>query len=48
MTNHRYRQLIVPIDRYVRTMTPRGRALLAMAEGGLLLVLLSSVLLYVQ
>lgn len=48
MSNHRYRQLILPLDRYLRTLTPRGRALLAMAEGGLLLVLLSSVLFYLQ
>ena len=48
MTNHRYRQLIVPMDRYVRSMTPKGRTLLAMAEGGLLLVLLTSVLFYIQ
>ena len=48
MTNHRYKQLLMPIDRYVRRLTPRGRTLFAMAEGGLFLILLASVFIYVQ
>jgi len=48
VTNHRYRQVLVPLDRYVRKLTPKGRTLLAMAEGGLLLILLTSVIFYVQ
>jgi hypothetical protein len=39
---------MVPIDRYVRTLTPRGKLILALAEGSLLLVLLGSVIFYLQ
>ncbi|MFN3163250.1 MAG: hypothetical protein ACE37N_07170 [Pseudohongiellaceae bacterium] len=48
MSNYRYRQVMVPIDRYVRTLTPRGKLILALAEGSLLLVLLGSVIFYLQ
>lgn len=48
MSNYRYYQILVPIDRYVRTLTPRGRLLLALAEGSLLLMLLGSLLFYVS
>lgn len=48
MTNHRYEQIIVPIDRYVNRLTPRARRWLALLEGGLLLVLATSVIFYVQ
>lgn len=48
MTNHRYRQLLVPVNRYVGRMSPARKRLLAMLEGSLLLLLASSVMWYVH
>lgn len=48
MTNLRYTQLIAPLDRYVHTLSPRARKLLALAEGLLFLLLTGSVLFYVR
>ncbi|NQV68623.1 MAG: hypothetical protein HQ498_01220 [Pseudohongiella sp.] len=48
MTNHRYTQIIVPIDKFVNRLTPRAKILLKMLEGSLLLVLLTSVVFYIQ
>jgi hypothetical protein len=46
MSNHRYEQIIVPIERYVSRLTPRARRLVNLLEGGLLLVLATSVVFY--
>lgn len=46
MTNHRYTQFMLPADRYVRRLTPKGKKLLVVAEGGLLLLLTTSVIFY--
>lgn len=48
MTNLRYTQLIAPLDRYVHTLSPRARKLLALAEGLLLVLLSVSVLFYLR
>lgn len=48
MTNHRYRQILVPVNRYVGRMSPARKRLLAMVEGSLLLLLASSVMWYVH
>ncbi len=48
MTNYRYKQLLVPMDRYLRGLTPQAKRWVALAEGGLLLLLLTSVIFYVQ
>lgn len=47
MKTHRYTQIIVPIDRYVSRLTPQARKLLGVLEGGLVLLLISTVVLYV-
>lgn len=46
MNNHRYEQVLRPIDRYVASLTPGGRRLVSVCEGGLLLMLLLSVCFY--
>jgi len=46
MKNLRYTELRVPIDRYISRLTPKAKLLLGMLEGGLFLVLFTSVLLY--
>jgi hypothetical protein len=46
MKNLRYTELLVPIDRYISRLTPKAKLLLGMLEGGLFLVLFTSVLLY--
>ncbi len=38
-----YRQVIVPIDRYISRLTPKAKLLLGLLKGGLVLVLLTSV-----
>ncbi|MDA0689080.1 MAG: hypothetical protein O2948_10615 [Proteobacteria bacterium] len=48
MTNHRYRQILLPVNRYVGRMSPARKRLLAMVEGGLLVLLASSVMWYVH
>ncbi len=48
MTNYRYKQLLIPMDRYLRGLKPQARRWVALAEGGLLLLLLTSVIFYVQ
>jgi type II secretory pathway component PulM len=48
VTNYRYKQLLVPMDRYLRGLTPQAKRWVALAEGGLLLLLLTSVIFYVQ
>ncbi len=47
MTNHRYTQIIVPMDKYVRSLTPRARAWVTVLEVSLLLVLFASMFFYV-
>lgn len=42
MTNHRYTQIIVPMDKYVKSLTPRARAWVSVLEGSLFLILLTS------
>lgn len=48
MTNHRYTQIIVPMDRYVRSLTPRAKVLVSVLEGSLVLVLFISLVFYVH
>ncbi|GJM14226.1 MAG: hypothetical protein DHS20C12_26290 [Pseudohongiella sp.] len=48
MTNHRYTQIIVPMDKYVKSLTPRAKVLVSVLEGSLVLVLLTSLMFYVQ
>ena len=48
MTNHRYTQIIVPMDRYIKSLTPRARVWVSVLEGSLVLVLLTSLVFYVQ
>lgn len=48
MTNHRYTQIIVPMDRYVKNLTPRAKVWVGILEGSLFLVLLTSLVFYVQ
>jgi|GEM_PF-480349 hypothetical protein len=43
MTNHRYTQIIVPIDRYLNRLTPKAKKLVVLLEGGLLLALFTSI-----
>jgi len=47
MPNHRYTQIIVPMDRYVRRLTPRAKRWVSVLEGSLLLVLFASMFFYV-
>lgn len=46
MKNLRYTEILVPIDRYIRRLTPKAKLLLGMLEGGLFLLLFTSVVLY--
>ena len=46
MTNNRYTQIIVPIDRYVRNLTPRAKVWVSVLEGAL--VLFASLVFYVN
>jgi len=46
MKLHRYTQIIMPVDRYISQLAPRVRKLVIVMEGGLVLVLLTSVLFY--
>lgn len=48
MRNYRYTQIIQPIDRYVSRLTPKAKMLLRVLEGSLVLVLLSSIVFYIQ
>ncbi len=48
MTNHRYTQIIVPMDRYIKSLTPRAKLWVSVLEGSLVLVLLTSLVFYVQ
>ncbi|MEX0963538.1 MAG: hypothetical protein WDZ52_05790 [Pseudohongiellaceae bacterium] len=47
MTYHRYTQIIVPMDKYVRSLTLKGKLWVGMLELGLLLALFSSMFFYV-
>jgi hypothetical protein len=47
MKTHRYNQIIMPLDRYLNRLTPAAKRLVGLLEGGLLLLLLTSVLFYV-
>ena len=47
MTNHRYTQIIVPMDKYLQNLTPRGKVWVNVLEGSLTLVLLTSLVFYV-
>jgi len=42
MTNHRYTQIIVPMDNYVKSLTPRAKVWVSVLECSLTLVLLTS------
>ena len=44
MKTHRYTQIIVPIDRFISRLSPKAKMLVGVLEGGLFLVLLSSVI----
>lgn len=48
MRNYRYTQIILPIDRYVSRLTPKAKMLLRMLQGSLVLVLLTSIVFYIQ
>lgn len=47
MTNLRYTEIIVPMDKYVKRLTPRGRMWVSVLEGSLVLVLFTSLVFYV-
>ncbi len=47
MTNLRYTQIIVPMDKYVESLTPRAKVWLSVLEGSLVLVLFASLTFYV-
>ena len=47
MKNYRYEHLIMPINRYIEQLTPKARRLVKYVEGGLLLVLVTSIVFYV-
>jgi len=47
MTNLRYTEIIVPMDNYVKGLSPRAKVWVSVAEGSLLLVLFISMLSYV-
>ena len=47
MTNHRYTQIIVPMDKYVRSLTPRAKFWVSVLEGSLVLILFTSLIFYV-
>ena len=47
MTNHRYTQIIVPMDKYVRSLTPRARVWVGVLEASLVLILFASMFFYV-
>ena len=46
--NHRYTQILLPIDRYVAQLNSWQRGLVRVLEGFLLLMLVSSVMFYVS
>ena len=48
MNNHRYPEIILPINRFVRQMPPKAKQILALLEGSLLIVLAASVAIYIQ
>ena len=48
MANHRYTQITVPMDRYVRSLTPRAKVWVSGLEGSLVLVLFTSLVFYVH
>ena len=45
MNRHRYTQLILPAERYLRSLKPSARRLVSWAEGSLVAVLVVAVLL---
>ena len=47
MTNLRYTQMIVPMDKYVKSLTPKAKAWVSVLEGSLLLLLFISMFFYV-
>ena len=47
MTYYRYRELKAPVHRYVERLSPGAQRLLAVMEGSFLLVLATTVALYV-
>ena len=47
MTNLRYTQMIVPMDKYVKSLTPRAKIWVSVLEGSLVLVLFASLVFYV-
>lgn len=47
MTNHRYTQIIVPMDKYVKSLKPRERAWVGVLEVSLVGILFASMFFYV-
>lgn len=47
MTNLRYTEIIVPMDKYVKNLTPRAKVWVRVLEGSLVLVLFTSLIFYV-
>ena len=48
MTNHRYTQIIVPMGRHVRSLTPRAKIWVSVLECSLVLALCTSLVFYVH
>ncbi len=46
MTNHRYTQIIVPMDNYVKSLTLRAKVWVSVLECSLTLGLLTSLVFY--
>lgn len=47
MKTHRYTQIILPLDRYLNRLTPAAKRFVGMLEGGLVLILMASVMFYI-
>ncbi len=47
LMNHRYTQILKPIDRYVAQLSPLQRRFVSVLEGSLLILLVTSVVFYV-
>ncbi|MFK7863617.1 MAG: hypothetical protein AB8B95_05240 [Pseudohongiellaceae bacterium] len=48
MNNYRYTHIIEPLDRYFAALTPAAKKAVHVLEGGLVMVLLTSLVWYVQ
>lgn len=47
MNNHRYTQIIEPMDKYFHRLTPSAKKVVHVLEGSLVVVLLTSLVFYV-